>query len=127
MFTRFFFTLRDAAIPVTLREYLTLIEALKAGCAEYSVNDFYYLARATLVKDEKNLDKYDQVFAHCFNGIEFLYDAATAEIPEEWLRKHDEQNITDEEKTRVEDRGGREKTKKKQKERLKKQVKPKQE
>jgi uncharacterized protein with von Willebrand factor type A (vWA) domain len=84
MFTKFFFTLKDAALPVTLREYLTLIEALKAGCAEYSVNDFYYLARATLVKDEKNLDKFDQVFAHCFNGIEFISDAAEAEIPESW-------------------------------------------
>ncbi len=123
MFTRFFFTLRDAAIPVTLREYLTLIEALKAGCADYSVNDFYYLARATLVKDEKNLDKYDQVFAHCFNGIEFLSDTATAEIPEEWLRKLAELTLTDEEKAAVEALGGWEKLMETLQQRLKEQEK----
>ncbi len=71
MFVKFFFTLKEAKLPVTLREYLTLIEAIKAGCAAYSVEDFYYLARTTLVKDEKNLDKFDQVFGHCFNGIEW--------------------------------------------------------
>nr|WP_234397655.1 hypothetical protein [Sneathiella glossodoripedis] len=100
MFTKFFFTLREAKLPVTLREYLTLIEALKEGVAGYSVNDFYYLARTTLVKDEKNLDKFDQVFGHCFNGIEFISDDQTVEIPEEWLRKLAELSLTDEEKAR---------------------------
>ncbi|MAL80476.1 MAG: VWA domain-containing protein [Sneathiella sp.] len=123
MFTKFFFTLKDAALPVTLREYLTLIEALKAGCAEYSVNDFYYLARATLVKDEKNLDKFDQVFAHCFNGIEFISDAAEAEIPEEWLKKLAELALTDEEKAQVEAMGGWEKLMETLQQRLKEQEK----
>ena len=106
MFTKFFFTLKEASVPVTLREYLTLIEALKAGCAEYSVNDFYYLARTTLVKDEKNLDKFDQVFGHCFNGIEFIADDQTVEIPDEWLKKLAELSLTDEEKAQVEAMGG---------------------
>ena len=123
MFTKFFFTLKDASIPVTLREYLTLIEALKAGCAEYSVDDFYYLSRATLVKDEKNLDKFDQVFGHCFNGIEFISDAAEVEIPEEWLKKLAELTLTDEEKAQVEAMGGWEKRMETLQERLKEQEK----
>ncbi|MEH6525043.1 MAG: VWA domain-containing protein [Sneathiella sp.] len=123
MFTKFFFTLKDAQIPVTLREYLTLIEALKAGCAEYSVNDFYYLSRTTLVKDEKNLDKFDQVFGHCFNGIEFIADDQTVEIPDEWLKKLAELSLTDEEKAEVEAMGGWEKLMETLQERLKEQEK----
>ncbi|MEH6546680.1 MAG: VWA domain-containing protein [Sneathiella sp.] len=123
MFTKFFFTLKDAQIPVTLREYLTLIEALKAGCAEYSVNDFYYLSRTTLVKDEKNLDKFDQVFGHCFNGIEFIADDQTVEIPDEWLKKLAELSLTDEEKAEVESMGGWEKLMETLQERLKEQEK----
>lgn len=123
MFTKFFFTLKDAQIPVTLREYITLIEALKAGCAEYSVNDFYYLSRTTLVKDEKNLDKFDQVFGHCFNGIEFIADDQTVEIPDEWLKKLAELSLTDEEKAEVEAMGGWEKLMETLQERLKEQEK----
>ncbi|MFT6557481.1 MULTISPECIES: vWA domain-containing protein [Sneathiella] len=123
MFVKFFFTLKDAKIPVTLREYLTLIEALKAGCAEYSVNDFYFLARTTLVKDEKNLDKFDQVFGHCFNGIEFIGDDQTVEIPDEWLKKLAELSLTDEEKAQVEALGGWEKLMETLQERLKEQEK----
>ena len=123
MFTKFFFTLKDAQIPVTLLEYLTLIEALKAGCAEYSVNDFYYLSRTTLVKDEKNLDKFDQVFGHCFNGIEFIADDQTVEIPDEWLKKLAELSLTDEEKAEVEAMGGWEKLMETLQERLKEQEK----
>ena len=62
MFLQFFTSLRDAQIPVTLREYLTLMEALDADLAEQSVENFYYLSRAALVKDERNLDKFDRVF-----------------------------------------------------------------
>lgn len=123
MFTKFFFTLKDASIPVTLREYLTLIEALKKGCAEYSIDDFYYLSRTTLVKDEKNLDKFDQVFGHCFNGIEFISADDSVEIPEEWLRKMAELSLTDEEKAEVEAMGGWEKLMETLAERLKEQEK----
>jgi len=123
MFIKFFFTLREAKLPVTLREYLTLIEALKAGVADFSVNDFYFLARTTLVKDEKNLDKFDQVFGHCFNGIEFIADDQTVEIPDEWLKKLAELSLTDEEKAQVEAMGGWEKLMETLQERLKEQEK----
>jgi len=123
MFTKFFFTLREAKLPVTLREYLTLIEALKAGVAGYSVNDFYYLSRTTLVKDEKNLDKFDQVFGHCFNGIEFIADDKTVELPDEWLKKLAELSLSDEEKAQVEALGGWEKLMETLQERLKEQEK----
>ncbi|WP_169568486.1 vWA domain-containing protein [Sneathiella limimaris] len=123
MFIKFFFTLREAKLPVTLREYLTLIEALKAGVAGFSVNDFYYLSRTTLVKDEKNLDKFDQVFGHCFNGIEFIAEDQTVEIPEEWLKKLAELTLTEEEKAEVEALGGWEKLMETLQERLKEQEK----
>ena len=108
MFTSFFLELREARVPVSLREYLTLMEAMRAQLAEYSVEDFYYLARTALVKDEKNLDKFDRVFGHCFNGIETPQDE-TAQIPEEWLRKLAEKLLTEEEKRQIEALGGWEK------------------
>ena len=68
MFLQFFTSLREAQVPVTLREYLTLLEALDADLADQTVENFYYLSRATLVKDERNLDKFDRVFGHVFKG-----------------------------------------------------------
>ena len=106
MFVNFFLELRKAKVPASLREYLTLIEAVKAGVADFKVEDFYYLSRATLVKDERNLDKFDRVFGQCFNGLEFVSDEVTAEIPEEWLRKLAEKVLTEEEKKLVESLGG---------------------
>ena len=83
MFLTFFTELRAAQVPVTLREYLTLLEALDADLAEKKVEDFYYLSRACLVKDERNLDKFDRVFGHVFKGLENLAQALEkAEIPE---------------------------------------------
>ena len=70
MFSHLVLALRSAGLPASITEYLTLMAAMKAGVAEYSVEDFYYLARATLVKDERHLDKFDRVFAHCFKGLE---------------------------------------------------------
>ena len=105
MFTRFFFELREANVPVSLKEYLTLLGAVEAGCASYSVDDFYFLSRATLVKDEKNLDKFDRVFGHVFNGLEFVADSEAADIPEEWLRKVAELYLTEEEMARIEELG----------------------
>jgi uncharacterized protein with von Willebrand factor type A (vWA) domain len=108
MFTRFFLELRRAKVPASLREYLTLMEAMREHLAAYSMDDFYYLSRAALVKDERNLDKFDRVFGHCFKGIETIGDAGV-EIPEEWLRKLGEKVLTDEEKRLIEAMGGWEK------------------
>ena len=77
MFLQFFTSLRDAQVPVTLREYLTLMEALDANLAEQTVENFYYLARTALVKDERNLDKFDRVFGHVFKGLDLVEDALT--------------------------------------------------
>jgi uncharacterized protein len=108
MFAGFFLELREAKVPVSLREYLTLIEAMKQNLAGYSVDDFYYLSRAALVKDERNLDKFDRVFGHYFKGLETLAEPG-AEIPEEWLRKLAEKLLTEEEKKQIEALGGWEK------------------
>src|SRR6516225_7066638 len=74
MFMRFFTELREAKVPVTLKEYLVLMEALDKSVIDRRVDDFYYLSRATLVKDEKNLDKFDRVFGHVFKGLERVDD-----------------------------------------------------
>lgn len=105
MFVNFFYQMRDAGIPVTLKEYLTLMEAMKAGVAHYSINDFYYLSRATFVKDEKNLDKFDRVFGHAFKGIEFLGDEEEVEIPEEWLERLAELYLSKEEMDKIKSLG----------------------
>src|SRR5271170_3613431 len=106
MFLQFFTSLRDAQVPVTLREYLTLMEALDADLAEQTVENFYYLSRAALVKDERNLDKFDRVFGSVFKGLESLLDAIDkAEIPEEWLKKLAEKYLTEDEKKQIEAMG----------------------
>src|SRR3954447_10361655 len=106
MFLQFFTSLRDAQIPVTLREYLTLMEALSADLAEQTVENFYYLSRASLVKDERNLDKFDRVFGTVFKGLENLLDAMEkADIPAEWLKKLAEKYLTEEEKKQIEAMG----------------------
>src|SRR6202521_677136 len=87
MFTTFFHELKAAGLPVTLREYLTLMEAMEADIAGRRVEDFYYLSRTALVKDERNLHKFDRAFGRVFQGLDLLSDAATAEIPAEWLKK----------------------------------------
>ena len=86
MFYHFFTELRRIGIPVSLKEYLILLEAMSKNLAGYKVLDFYYLSRATLVKDERHLDKFDQVFSHVFRGLEYLDEILTAELPEEWLK-----------------------------------------
>src|SRR5689334_20268674 len=106
MFVTFFHELKSAGLPVTLREYLTLMEAMDKDLASRRVEDFYYLSRAALVKDERNLDKFDRVFSHVFKGLELMEDALTAEIPEEWLRKLTEKYLTEEEKKQIEALGG---------------------
>jgi len=121
MFINFFLELRQAKVPASLREYLTLLEAMQAGVADYKVEDFYYLSRSCLVKDEKNLDKFDRVFGHCFNGLDFVSEDIAAEIPEEWLRKLAEKVLTEEEKKQIEALGGWEKLMETLKKRLEEQ------
>ena len=106
MFVTFFTELKSAGVPVTLREYLTLMEAMEADLAGRRVEDFYYLSRAALVKDERNLDKFDRVFGHVFKGLDLLEQALTAEIPAEWLKKLAEKYLTEEEKKMIEAMGG---------------------
>src|SRR3954453_6657116 len=106
MFLTFFTELRAAKVPVTLREYLTMLEALDADLAEKKVEDFYYLSRACLAGGERNLDKFDRVFGHVFKGLENLAQALEkTEIPEEWLRKLAEKYLTEEEKQQLEAMG----------------------
>src|SRR5712692_7454599 len=105
MFVSFFQELKAAGVPVTLREYLTLLEAMEQDLASRRVEDFYYLSRAALVKDERNLDKFDRVFGKVFQGIELLEQALAAEIPAEWLKKLMEKNLTEEEKRLIEAMG----------------------
>lgn len=106
MFETFFTELRSAKLPVTLKEYLTLLEAVGTGIAGGRVEDFYYLARATLVKDERNLDRFDQIFAHVFKGIDLLPEAIEAEIPEEWLRRISTLHLSEEDKRKIDELGG---------------------
>ena len=86
MFISFFLELRAAKVPASLREFLTLMEAMRAGVARFDIDEFYFLARTALVKDERHLDRFDRVFGHCFKGIETPTDPQT-ELPEEWLQK----------------------------------------
>ena len=121
MFITFFTELKSAGVPVSLREYLTLMEALEKDLADKRVEDFYHLARVCLVKDEKFLDRFDQVFGHVFKGLDLMSEAAEAEIPEEWLRKLTERFLTEEEKAKVEALGGFEKLMETLKQRLEEQ------
>ena len=106
MFMNFFTELRQAKVPVTLKEYLMLMEALDRDVIDKTVDDFYFLSRAALVKDEKNLDRFDQVFGHVFKGLEKLTDIGAADIPAEWLKALSDKFLTDEEKKMIEEMGG---------------------
>jgi len=106
MLIRFFLKLRAAKIPVTLTEFLTLLEGLQVHLAHGSVDEFYYLARATLVKDETHYDRFDRVFGEYIKGIESIADILLREIPAEWLRKEVERLLTDEEKAQIKSLGG---------------------
>ena len=123
MFMTFFSELRQAKVPVTLKEYLVLMEALDKSVIDRSVEDFYFLSRSALVKDEKNLDKFDRVFGHVFKGLETVGDDVTSEIPAEWLKALTEKFLTDEEKAAIEAMGGFEELMKTLQERLAEQKK----
>ncbi len=118
MLIDFFYTLRSAKLPVSVKEYLTLLEALKEGVvgpnatergdestiSGYRIDDFYYLSRTTLVKDEKHYDKFDRAFASYFKGVEMVADFSK-EIPLEWLRKNLELNLSPEELAQIQKMG----------------------
>lgn len=126
MFTNLFYSLREAKVPISLREYLTLLEAMEQQVARWDVEEFYYLARSALVKDERNIDKFDRVFAEVFKGLEAVSGSqAVSEqpIPEEWLRRMADKHLTDEEKAEIEALGGFEKLMETLKKRLEEQEK----
>jgi len=120
MLIDFFYTLRAAKLPVSVKEFLMLLEALQAGVvgpnsgqpspdgeetnAACSIDDFYYLSRTVLVKDEKHYDKFDRAFAAYFKGVEMLADF-TKEIPLEWLRKNLELELSPEDKAKIDKMG----------------------
>ncbi|HWK01330.1 MAG TPA: VWA domain-containing protein, partial [Xanthobacteraceae bacterium] len=106
MFTHFFHELKAAGLPVTVREYLTLMEGMEKNVASYKIEDFYYFARAALVKDERNLDKFDRVFGTVFKGIESVAgDDGAVAIPEEWLKKLAEKYLSPEEMNEIKSLG----------------------
>jgi uncharacterized protein with von Willebrand factor type A (vWA) domain len=121
MLISFFFLLREGGVPVSITEFLTLLEALKAQLANSNVDDFYYLSRSCLVKDERHFDRFDRVFGTYFKGIEGLMEGLLAKIPEDWLRRAAERMLTDEEKAKIEALGGWDKLMETLKERLKEQ------
>ncbi|EEX10514.1 VWA containing CoxE family protein [Ruegeria lacuscaerulensis ITI-1157] len=124
MFIPFFENLRKAGIPVSLREYLTFLEGMKKGLATYDIEAFYYLARTSMVKDERNIDKFDRAFAASFEGLsEITMDQVleAVDIPAEWLAKMAEKHLSDEEKAEIEALGGFDKLMETLRERLKDQ------
>jgi hypothetical protein len=124
MFQPFFENLRQASVPVSLREYLTFLEGMKKGLVTYDLDAFYYLARAAMVKDERNIDKFDRAFAATFEGLEALPASAVldaVDIPEDWLRKMAEKHLSPEEQAEIEALGGFDKLIETLKERLKEQ------
>jgi len=109
MFMRFFSELKAAKVPVTLKEYLMLMEGMDKSVIDRRVEDFYYLSRAILVKDEKYLDRFDVVFGHVFKGLDLLQVEQIKDIPTEWLKRLTDSFLTDEEKKQIEEMGGFEK------------------
>ena len=122
MLINFFFTLREYRVPTTIRELLDLLEALKQGVVYSSIDEFYLLSRAILVKDEKHFDKFDKAFAKYFEGVESIDpDLLTKSIPEDWLRKELEKNLTPEELAEMQKTGSLEKLMEELRQRLEEQ------
>src|ERR1700691_3206189 len=106
MLIDFFLKLKGAKLPVTTKEFLMLLEALKEHVSHGSVDDFYYLARAALIKDETNYDKYDRVFGEYFRGLESIANLLEINVPDAWLKKLAELNLSPEDKAKIEAMGG---------------------
>lgn len=101
MLIEFFFLLRRAGLKVSITEFLALLEGLQRGLAQYSIDEFYYLARTCLVKDESLYDRFDRVFAAHFKGIEHVFGPSGAEIPADWLRQQIDRLFSAEEKAKI--------------------------
>ena len=121
MLIPFFFQLRDGGLKTSITELLTLLDALRSGLAGQSVDDFYYLARACLVKDESQLDRFDRIFGAYFKGIEDSLLDLMQDIPEEWLRHQAELYLSEEERAQIDALGGFEELMKALQERLEEQ------
>jgi uncharacterized protein len=106
MFLDFFFLLKGNGIPVSLHEYLALMDAMKKNVAQNSTEDFYFLSRSILIKNESHLDRFDMLFGNYFKGMENIPEDFFKNIPDEWLRKNLEKFLTDEEKKMIEAMGG---------------------
>ena len=126
MFLRFFENLRSAKVPVSMREFLSFLEGMKRGLVTYDIEGFYYLARTSMVKDERHLDRFDRAFASSFEGLEHISMDQVLEavdIPADWLEKMAEKHLSAEEKAEIEALGGFDKLMETLKERLKEQQK----
>ncbi len=109
MFLRFFETLRDHKVPVTLREFLAFLEGLERGLTTYDIDAFYYFARASMVKDERNIDKFDRAFSKSFEGLEAISSSDmldAMDLPKDWLEKLAEKTLTEEERAEIKSLGG---------------------
>jgi uncharacterized protein with von Willebrand factor type A (vWA) domain len=120
MLTGFFFKLKDHKLPVSIKEYLMLLEAMQKCVISPSIEDFYYLARTSLVKDEAHFDKFDRAFGEYFRGVESLA-GTEIDVPLEWLLKQAELHLSPEEKARIEALGGLERLMETLKKRLEEQ------
>ena len=106
MLLPFFYMLREGGMKTSITEWLVLLDAMKRGLAGQSVEDFYHLARTTLVKDESELDRFDRIFGAYFKGVEDSLVDLFQDIPEEWLRQQAELHLTEEERMQIEAMGG---------------------
>ncbi len=106
MLVPFFYMLREGGMKTSITELLTLLEAMQKGLAGQSVDDFYYLSRSALVKDEALLDRFDRIFAAYFRGVEDSFADLFGEVPEDWLRQQAELHLSEEERARIEALGG---------------------
>ena len=121
MLLNFFTELRNAKLPVTLKEYLALLEGLEKGVIPTDIEHFYYFARTSMIKDEKHLDRFDQIFGKVFKGVQGVDGEIGAEIPEEWLQLLAQKFLSEDEKKKIESLGGWEKLMETLKQRLEEQ------
>ena len=106
MLVKFFYQLRSAGLPVSVTEFLTLLDAMKNGLGSGDVDEFYYLARSTLVKNEAHFDRFDKVFGDYYRGIESVFGPDPVQLPDDWLRRQAELFLSPEERQRIESLGG---------------------
>ncbi len=106
MLVDFFYLLKSAGLPVTVTEFLTLLRAMQHHVAGFSIDEFYYLARASLVKDESHYDRFDKAFGAYFEGVETVFETLTGSVPSEWLERQAELFLSEEDKAKIKELGG---------------------